>query len=236
MTQHELSTEQIAFAGLFVTALVTAQLTAAKLLVVSLPLLGALIVPGGTIAYAVTFFASDCMSELYGRRFALRTVQVGFAMNFVLLAIVWLTIQWPAAQDGIDPTMFAAVLGSSTPIVLGSLTAFLVSQHWDVFAFHWLRDRTAGRWLWVRNIGSTATSQLIDTVLFTTVAFVIAPTLLDVGQVLPWSVVLSLIGGQYIVKALIAGIDTPLVYLAVGYLRNHEGGLHPAGTNNEGVR
>ena len=212
----------IALVALFVTALATAQVTASKLLEYSVPLLGTLAMPGGTIAYAFTFFASDCMSELYGERFARRAVNVGFLMNFVLLAIVWVAIQWPAAQGSIDPALFATVLGVSTNIVLASLAAYVVSQNFDVFAFHRIREYTGTEKLWLRNIASTGTSQLLDTVIFTFVAFALAPALLGVGEVLPFSVLLTIMLGQYIAKLAIAVLDTPLVYGVIAYLHSRE--------------
>jgi uncharacterized integral membrane protein (TIGR00697 family) len=213
----------IALVALFVTALVTAQVTASKLLEYSVPLLGTLAMPGGTVAYAFTFFASDCMSELYGERFARRAVNIGFLMNFVLLSIIWATIQWPAAQGSIDPALFETVLGFSTNVVLGSLSAYVVSQNFDVFAFHRIRERTGVGKLWLRNVASTGTSQLLDTAIFTLVAFALAPALLGVGEALPFSVLLVLMLGQYVAKLIIAVLDTPLVYGVVGYLRSREG-------------
>jgi uncharacterized integral membrane protein (TIGR00697 family) len=218
---------RVAIIALFVTALVAAQLTAAKLLAiplpVDLPLLGpAILMPGAAFAYALTFFASDCYAELYGKRPAQTLVNVAFAMNFVLLALVWSTILAPAAQPEFAAD-FRRVLGAGTNVVLGSLLAYLVSQNWDVVVFHRLRDATDGAHLWLRNIGSTATSQILDTVIFVTVAFWLAPTLLGVGMVLPGNVLVQLILGQYLLKLLIALLDTPFVYAVVGYLRSREG-------------
>ena len=91
---------RVAILALFVTALVTAQLTASKVLSIPLPVglprVGSTIfLPGAALAYALTFFASDCYGELYGRRDAQVMVNVGFVMNFVLLALVWSTISRP---------------------------------------------------------------------------------------------------------------------------------------------
>ncbi|WP_253737883.1 queuosine precursor transporter [Halohasta salina] len=214
---------QIALVGLFVTALVTAQLTAAKLLAlplpVELPRVGAeIVLPGAALAYALTFFASDCYAELYGRRAAQIMVNVAFALNFVVLGLVWSTLRAPALDPEFAGT-FAAALAPSTNIVLGSLLAYIVSQNWDVFVFHWIRDYTAGQYLWLRNLASTASSQALDTVIFVTVAFVAAPVVLGTGQPESTAVVVSLILGQYLLKLLIAVVDTPVVYLVVRLLR-----------------
>ncbi|MFD1598622.1 queuosine precursor transporter [Halobellus rarus] len=219
MSEPRTQAGQIALVALFVTALTTAQLTASKLLAFGLPfelpVTGASIVlPGAALAYALTFFASDCYSELYGRRAAQVMVNVGFAMNFVLLALVWSTILAPAANPE-AAGQYRAVLAPGTNIVIGSLLAYIVSQNWDVLVFHRIRDVTGASMLWLRNIVSTATSQAIDTVLFVAVAFYVAPRVLGLGDPLPVSVILSLIVGQYLLKLLIALIDTPFVYAVV---------------------
>jgi uncharacterized integral membrane protein (TIGR00697 family) len=231
-TSRGASGVQVALIALFTTALVTAQLTATKILgfsmPFSLPITGdTLILPGASLAYALTFLASDCYAELYGRRAAHVLVNVGFAMNLVLLGLVWGTIAAPAATSSVDPAAFATVLGASTNVVLGSLLAYLVSQNWDVFVFHRLREYTAGRALWLRNVGSTATSQALDTVIFVSVAFSLAPEVLGLGSALPVSVLVGLAVGQYLLKLLIAVLDTPVVYAIVGYARSRADGAQP---------
>jgi uncharacterized integral membrane protein (TIGR00697 family) len=216
---------RMALAALFVTALVTAQLTAAKVLALPVPgsyappVVGnSVLVPGAVFAYALTFFASDCYAELYGKRAAQVLVNVAFGMNFVLLALVWSTILAPAADPG-TAGQFRAVLGAGTNVVAGSLLAYLVSQNWDVLVFHRLSALTDGSLLWLRNVVSTASSQLIDTAIFVTVAFYGAPLLLGVGDAVSQSVLVQLLVGQYLLKLLIALVDTPFVYAVVAALR-----------------
>lgn len=227
--EHAAGVGQIGLVALFVTALVTAQLTASKILAFAipfeLPFTGAeLVLPGAALAYAGTYFASDCYAELYGRKAATRVVNVAFLMNFVALLFVWSTIEAPVYEfSPVDAQAFADVLGASSYVVAGSLIAYLVSQNWDVFVFHYIRDRTQGEKLWLRNIGSTATSQAIDTVIFIAIAFGIAPALFG-GDPLGLTAILGLIVGQYILKVMIALLDTPLVYLVVSFVRGFEEG------------
>jgi uncharacterized integral membrane protein (TIGR00697 family) len=217
---------QIGLVALFITSLITAQLTAAKVLGLALPftlpLVGPeIILPGAAVAYAVTYLASDCYTELYGRRAAQVMVNIAFFMNFVMLALLWTTLSAP----GVNPefaTTFNAALSPATNIVIGSLLAYLLSQNWDVVVFHWIRDRTDGEYLWLRNLGSTATSQALDTIVFVGVAFLIAPVVLGTGTALPLPQILGLIIGQYLLKLLIALIDTPIVYFIVGLVRERE--------------
>jgi len=219
--QSMLALPQISLAALFVTALITAQVTASKVVAidipVNLPVTGDLIlVPAAVFAYALTFFASDCYTELYGKRAAQILVNVAFVMNFVLLGLLWLAIWAPTFGDSpVAQEPFAQTLGASTGVVAGSLLAYLVSQNWDVVVFHRIRDATEGKSLWLRNIASTATSQLIDTVIFITVAFLLF-------QGMPLGEVAALIVGQYLFKLLLVGIDTPFVYLVVGFIRSRD--------------
>ena len=229
---------QVALLGLFVTALVTAQVTAAKLLALPLPfglelpvVEASITLPGAALAYALTFFASDCYSELYGRRAAQLMVNVGFALNFVVLLLVFSTLRAPAANPEFAET-FQAALAPSVNIVLGSLLAYLVSQNWDVIVFHKIRELTGHGQLWLRNLASTASSQAIDTVIFVGVAFYLAPTLLEVGSPLPTNVLLGLIAGQYLLKLLIAVVDTPVVYLVVRLVGRVDAKPNPAAFGN----
>ncbi|PSQ55349.1 integral membrane-like protein [Halobacteriales archaeon SW_8_68_21] len=209
---------------LFTVALATSQLTAAKVLALplpfALPVVGAeVLLPGAALAYALTFLASDCYAELYGRRATQVVVNVAFLANFLVLALVWSTL----AAPGVDPEVSAAfqtALGPAANVVAGSLLAYVVSQNWDVFVFHAIRDRTGERMLWLRNIGSTATSQAIDTAIFVGVAFYAAPLLLGVGPVFDPPALLALGVGQYLLKLAIALLDTPVVYLVVVAVRN----------------
>ncbi len=218
-----LAIPQLALVSLFVTALVTAQVTASKVLAfdlpVALPVTGTqLILPGAAIAYALTFFASDCYAELYGRRAATRLVNVAFVMNVVFLVLAWTTIAAPVFQfSPVAQDAFRSVIGASTGVVAGSMLAYLVSQNWDVFAFHWLREYTDGRMLWLRNLGSTATSQAIDTVIFISVAFVLF-------QGMSVDEALALMVGQYVFKLGVALADTPFVYLVVSVVRRRDAG------------
>lgn len=230
--RRPLPVDRLVLAALFVTALATSQLTAAKLLSFELPFTipvagPALVLPGAALAYALTFFASDCYAELYGRRAAQELVNVAFTMNFVVLVLVQSTIAAPAANPEFAGT-FAAVLGASTNIVAGSLLAYVVSQNWDVVVFHRIREATGGDSLWLRNIGSTATSQLLDTVIFVGVAFAVLPAL-GVGTALGLPLtstqgpsIAALIVGQYVFKLGVAVLDTPFVYAVVRSVRGRE--------------
>lgn len=218
---------RIAIAATFITALITAQLIAVKILAFPLPgrypgVGNAIIVPAGVLAYALTFLASDCYAELYGRRPAQLLVNIGFGMNFVMLGLVWLAITAPGSNVGVDPAAFENVFGLATNIVIASLGAYVVSQNWDVIVFDEIGRLTNGQYLWLRNIASTGSSQLLDTVIFIGLAFSLVPLFLGLGAPLPTTVLVELIVGQYLVKLVIALLDTPIVYGVVKFVRERD--------------
>ena len=216
----------VALSALFIAALAIAQPTASKILAfqlpVALPVTGSeLVLPGAALAYALTFLASDCYTELYGRRAAQVLVNVGFLMNFLVLALVYSTITAPAA-DPEFATTFEAALAPTANVIAGSLLAYVASQNYDVVVFDALSKYTDGRRLWLRNVVSTGTSQAIDTVIFVGVAFWVLPQYAGVGPTFEANIVLSLAVGQYLLKLLIALADTPFVYLITGAIRRSE--------------
>lgn len=218
---------QLFLVALFVTALVTSQVIASKVVEIGLPfglpITGeTIIMPAAVFAYSITFFASDCYAELYGKRAAQALVNVAFVMNFVLLALVWLAIYAPIfANSPVGQEEFASTLGASTGVVAGSLLAYIVSQNWDVIVFHRLKEYSEGEDLWLRNIVSTATSQLIDTVIFISIAFVVFQGLSPKAGV-------ALVVGQYAFKLLLVALDTPFVYAVVKMIRSRESVRGPA--------
>ncbi len=205
--------------GLFVTSLTAANFLAAKI-----SLLGSIggisiLVPAGVVAYAVTFTVTDAISEVYGRRMATMVVRAGFVSQLFLIAFSWLAIKLPIApfQSGISE-VYNSLVASPPNIVIASLTAYLLSQHHDVWAFHYWREKTSGRHLWLRNNASTIVSQFIDTVVFITLAFAVLPRLLG-GTIISWNLIPNTILGQYITKVIIALLDTPFIYIVVKGLR-----------------
>ena len=189
----------------FATLLVVANIIAGKLISV-----GMWVVPVAVIAYPLTFLVTDTIAELYGRRVATRIVWVGFAVNVLMVILIYLGKIIPPASFWEGQDAYNAILGSVPRIVLASMVAYLASQHHDVFAFHFWKNVTKGRFLWLRNNASTMVSQGIDTLLFISIAFV--------GTV-PLQVLLNMIVGQYIIKLVIAVIDTPLCYGLVTLIR-----------------
>ena len=162
---------------------------------------GPFMVPAAVIVYATTFLITDIISEKWGKKEAKKAVWAGFYANILLVVSVLIAVKWQPAPFAVEYSdQFASAFGLVPRIVLASMVAYLISQHHDVYAFNFWKNRTKGRFLWLRNIASTVVSQALDTVIFITIAFY------GVMDIVP------LLIGQYVVKLVIAALDTPFIY------------------------
>ncbi len=191
--------------ALFITSLLVSNIMAGKLFT-----LGRFILPAAVFAYPVTFVITDTVSEVWGRKEANDIVWLGFIMNLVMTAFLYLGRLLPPAPFWEHQAAYEAVLGAVPRIVAASMAAYLVSQFHDVWAFLFWRRVTKGRHLWLRNNLSTMGSQLLDSIIFITLAF--AGTVSN-------AVLVNMIAGQYLVKLVLALADTPFCYLAVRWAK-----------------
>lgn len=166
----------------------------------------------GVILYSSIFFATDLLSEKYGRSEAQKAVMLGFFVSIGMVLMTQISLLY-APSTAPETTEFASTVHAATVtlfdytprFVFGSLLAYLISQSLDVWIFHKIRHATNGKHLWLRNTGSTLLSQLVDTLIY--------------GLVVWWGLVdlvtaLQLAAAKYVFKFAIAVIDTPFIYWA----------------------
>ncbi|TDA28797.1 MAG: VUT family protein [Archaeoglobi archaeon] len=167
----------------------------------------------GNVIYGSTFLATDILTERYGVRYARKAVLIGFfAMIFATLIIQLTLFFEPHESDTVSPAM-AQVFHFMPSAMVASLTAYVISQTHDIWAFEMWRKRTRGRFLWLRNNASTMVSQLIDNVTFTLLFFVVFnPEFLET---LGWGGIFDIFITSYAMKFVVAVFDTPFVYLNV---------------------
>jgi uncharacterized integral membrane protein (TIGR00697 family) len=158
---------------------------------------------GGNVLYAGIFLATDLISEYYGGRQARQAVAVGFLASLLALGSSQVTLLFvPAPWDWADQPL-RALFTPVVRIVLGSMLAYLVSQTLDTYLYDFIRKRWKP--LWLRNNGSTWVSQAVDTTVFCVVA------LLGTMPAQAW---LQILLSTYLLKVLIAALDTPFIYLS----------------------
>lgn len=161
----------------------------------------------GNVLYASTFLVTDILSEKYGKKDASRAVAYSFSIMMLwMLGTQMIMLFEPNGNDYINGSL-QVVFGLVPRITIASLIGFLVSQNLDVYLYHriWNKTGNDGKGLWLRNNGSTLTSQAVDTVIFTVIAF---------WGVYPTKVFLSILITTYVFKAVVAVLDTPFMYLA----------------------
>jgi hypothetical protein len=169
----------------------------------------------GVIFYSGIFFATDLLSEKYGRAEAGKAVLIGFGISVIMVLMLSLALLFqPSDQPNTAEfsqriqESFENILDFTPRFVFGSLLAYLISQSLDVWLFHKIKQKTGGRWLWLRNNGSTMVSQAVDTLLY---SFVVWWGVVDLQTAL------QLGGVKYGFKLAIAAIDTPFIYWARGW-------------------
>lgn len=203
MFQTRKHTVYTILAGIFITNAVVAELIGGKLIYI-----GAVPMSVGILPWPIVFITTDLINEYFGekgvRKLSLITASL-IAYCFILLLIA---MKIPAVQGKglVTDGQFSAVFGQSMWIIIGSITAFMVSQLIDVTIFHFVKNRTGKKMIWLRSTGSTVISQFFDSFIVLGIAFW-ATGKMDT----PTYIASGLTG--YFVKLIIAICLTPLIYL-----------------------
>lgn len=160
----------------------------------------------GMVTYAGIFLASDMLTERYGPAVGYQTVRIGGAVTLVyVVATQGVLLVEPLPFSVPTYQAMEQVFDAGLRAMLAGVSVYLFAQHFDVWLYHKLHSHTGQRLLWLRNIASTATSQVLDTVLFFTLAFY---------GTMPNAALLELILVGVFIKWLVALADTPFIYLA----------------------
>ncbi|MGB3151568.1 MAG: queuosine precursor transporter [Maribacter sp.] len=166
----------------------------------------------GILPYPVTFLITDLISEIFGKKKANQIVVAGIFASFFSLAIVYTANIVPAtAWSPVQDELFTSVFGNTIVAVFASMMAYLLAQFVDIQLYHFWKNLTKGKYLWLRNNFSTFSSQLIDT-------FTVVLLLCSFGEI-PWDKFTGLVISGFIFKIIIAFLDTPFLYLCVYILR-----------------
>jgi len=183
----------------------------------------------GIITYPLTFWLTDVVSEIWGKRRANFMVIIGFGMSFLMLAVVQIALHvngspaWVAPENRFGyedvsqyQNAFESVFAINGKLLFGSMLAYMCAQLWDVRVYHTLKRWTKGKHLWLRNNGSTMTSQLIDTAIVNSILFYW-------GFGMEFWLGVEIMLTIYIYKMILAAIDTPFIYLGVHVIKRYLG-------------
>ncbi|HEY0091339.1 MAG TPA: queuosine precursor transporter [Flavobacterium sp.] len=202
MFQTKKETIFVILAGIFITNAVVAELIGGKLIHI-----GPYLMSIGILPWPVVFITTDLINEYFGAQNVRKLSFITAALIAYCFFVLYFALQIPAAEGGVDDAAFTAVFGQSMWIIVGSITAFLVSQLIDSTIFRYLKNKTRKKMLWLRSTGSTLISQLIDTFIVLGIAFWLT------GKMTTETYIASAFTG-YLVKLIIAIGLTPVIYLA----------------------
>ena len=185
----------------------------------------------GVLPYPITFLCTDIISEFYGRQRATYVVWVGFILNLWVIFIIWVGGILPPVPEFVSDTglpepgtsefIFYQLRQYTFSATTASMIAYLTAQFVDVHIFHYLKTLAKGKMLWLRNNGSTLTSQLIDSlaVVFITFYFtnaIVVPEGISTGRFMA-----ILIFSNYAFKIIAALVDTIPFYISVNFLSRY---------------
>lgn len=201
--------------GAYVCVLLCANLIgAAKVSVVTLPLLGPRTFMAGVLFFPISYLFGDILTEVYGYARDRRAVWAGFGALAFAAFMAAVIVQLPPAdfwraRQGAVEEMF----GNTPRIICASILAYWCGSFVNSYVLAKMKIWTRGRWLWTRLIGSTICGELIDTALFYSIAF---------GGLWKASDLLSVATDQYVLKSLWEVIATPATYAVVAFLKRAE--------------
>jgi uncharacterized integral membrane protein (TIGR00697 family) len=201
-------------AAIFIAALVVCNLIANKFISIDLGF-KTFVISAGVLPYPITFLITDLLSEIYGKKKTARIVWAGFAASIFVLGTLLLAQQFTAIKGSpVDDESFNLVFGNSWRVIFASMGAYLCAQLVDVRIYHFWKQKTHGKHLWLRNNFSTVLSQGVDTSLVVLVLF---------AGLRSNAEILQLIIDGWIFKMLCAFIDTPLLYASTAIIRRKLG-------------
>lgn len=185
----------------------------------------------GVLAYPITFLCTDFISELYGKRRANLVVWVGLLLNMWVLFILWLGSVLPPTDHvsqvtGLPPVdspdwVYFKIKILAFGATAASMIAYLTAQFVDVSVFHFLKKLTKGKMLWVRNNGSTLTSQMVDSVAVVLITYFYAKAIEIPVEYTVFQYLLILVLSNYFFKMFAALVDTVPFYMGVKYLSKY---------------
>lgn len=156
--------------------------------------------------YAAIFIATDILTEHHGKREGYRSIWMGFLGLVLFVVMGQFVLQFTHVEDSNTvATAMQTLFGAVPRIAAASFIAYAIAQSFDVWFFHFIHSQTGQKYLWLRNNASTFVSQLIDSVVFFSLAF---------AGTVPSAVLINIIFTGYLVKLMVAVLDTPCIYLS----------------------
>ena len=194
--------------ALTITCYITSNLMAVKLLN-----LGGIIMDAGTITFPIAYMLGDILTEIWGFKTARKVIFLTFLCNLFLITFTYIGVILPSPDYVMETTeAYRMVFCVAPRILLASSIGFIAGELSNAWVMTVVKEKTKGKFLFVRTIVSSAVGYVFDTVLFVLIAFLYTCPLKDI---------VTMVITQYLIKLFVEAIfATPLVYAAVAFLKN----------------
>ncbi|QIH78466.1 queuosine precursor transporter [Macrococcoides canis] len=163
----------------------------------------------GNVLFASIYLATDILNDRYGRQVAKKAVWLGFSSAIIMTILMTISLQFNPAANDIAQQSLETLFGVVPRIVLGSIVAYIIGQYVDVYLFNLIKKRfSSNRTFFIRAYGSTVFSSIIDTALFTLIAFT---------GLMPGNILFEIFITTYIFKLLSTILNIPFGYWAKSF-------------------
>lgn len=175
--------------------------------------IGKITLPASALLFPITYIFGDIIAEVYGFKKAKLVILIGFLCNAFMVLYFQIAIILPSADTWTLQECFATILSTTPRMFIASLSAYLVGSLSNAYVMQVLKKLTRGKHLWIRTIGSTIVGELLDTVIFSSIAFI--------GSI-PFSALITMMLCQFLWKVLYETISTPFTYYVIDKFKKLE--------------
>lgn len=195
-------------AGLFVMTLIVSNIASIKVVAI-----GPLVFDAGTILFPLSYIVGDIVTEVYGYRKMRSLLYVGVVSLILTMTTFWVVQILPASPDWPNQVAYESILGVVWRIVLASVTALFLGEIMNAYVMARMKVRSKGKNLWVRMISSSVVGSAIDTVVFSTVAFL---------GTMPFDALAQLMITVFLIKITTEVIVSPLTIKIINIVKRRE--------------
>lgn len=171
----------------------------------------------GVFFFPLSYIFGDILTEVYGYARSRKVVWAGFTAMIFATIMSWFIVHAPPGENWNNQEHLEAIFGGTWRIAGSSLIAFFCGEFTNSFVLAKMKILSKGKHLWMRTIGSTIAGEGIDSLIFYPLAF---------WGVWDNSVVIQVMGANYVMKVLWEVVMTPFTYRIVAFLKKAENEDH----------
>ena len=196
-------------AMLFVSLFIVVNIVTQKIV----PIGNHLMLTAGDFIYPINYLVSMILTEVYGYTMSRRVIWLAFVCNIFVVLAIFLSIALPEAASWHEQEPYTMILGRVPRILAASLSAFLIGEFIGTYILAKAKVFTSGKYLWLRTMGATLIGQAIDSIAFTSIAFI--------GIIGLWDIVILSISA-YGCKVIYQTLLMPMIYVVASFLKKRE--------------